>query len=1184
MNTKTQHAGAPTSTNGFAPAWERRDDGTPHAPELARSVLLHDGVAAPLRGEIATLAAEGARRRWSEKAFRRRVRALVQEAGAGADGFAAMDALALRLFTEHGGQAAVEPARGGDAPEDPSAAHGTPCADGTDSSAAAARDGAAHPPHGRPRWDAPPPTPPPAGPSSRAGSAAPPGDGEALAAACETCAEMCLVDGRIDRARLNTEAERVAGAFRRPVDRVRQGIEEACRRLAGTGPDAEPDPADPGRRDWTDLSADEQEGVVAAVTSEAQTQRASSKGALLALVPGIAAKACPALQYNHHVGELIAGRVARRREDAGEAAGPAQPGDARKALTAEDLERIVADLVPVADNEFEAQKRLLRWEREYGKLPRAVREEAKRRARQAAQSAAEAEAEAAARQAAPVIDLACAQAAESLRDLLAAAEALPVQQRWPDPALLALAAVRDAATVAWQAQPGHAGDALPPHDRIAHILTHRDLGPLAERLEAVFGPRWTKALGGRALRDLLPGCPADFLLDEDCPWHVHPDGSVTKTVLVDDGQGGKAPSEERVLPAVIVPLEQEITLGPWGLPTAGEGAMIGQVYAWWRRHAGGAGAWVTGQTQAVNLWDQRRLTALANEGVPVDSNNAREALSWMAHLRDSAPQVRRPVFVQPGWHALPGGTPAFVLGESILTPSGRMEVAPATKQGGEASVGWQRGLDPGTRQYLAAYKTAGDAEASKDLFRVLVAQYPRIGAMAGLAYSALLLPFLRHTGALLDMAGFVLQCAGDSGLGKSTVQRLVVSLAADPRGSEIIGAFSGTAVSIGTKLASAHCLPLCFEEPQQAGFANHEQTGQTIANILYMVGQGHDRDRGAAAGGNRETKHWRSVLYLTGEHSIAGLPALEDTGAERRLVDIAPPFTHSAEMDGYIKGTIEPTITQNHGHVVPEVVGLLLRQAEALGGFPGLAKELTAWHRLERQAVERAWIRMHPEVGAKAGAEEHGKTSAQVGRFASLVAGGMMALDLLLRVCGVSEEQRGETVEKARRAAIEDNDASLCAATRKQRYLDALREAVVGNTHRIAGLEPEDGRDGSGQVLRRVPPQGYIGGVGKVYGVEVVGILPNALKELVSRVMGQYNAREFLAEMEKALVDIADPADPEEQRRLRVPVLVAPSDQRVRRGKALGLRYRRADGQSIYQTHLCFRRDALLPTAADDGA
>lgn len=70
--------------------------------------------------------------------------------------------------------------------------------------------------------------------------------------------------------------------------------------------------------------------------------------------------------------------------------------------------------------------------------------------------------------------------------------------------------------------------------------------------------------------------------------------------------------------------------------------------------------------------------------------------------------------------------------------------------------------------------------------------------MAGLAYGAMLLPLLQHAGALVDMAGYLVECVGKSGLGKSTVQRLIVSLAANPDNSEIIGSFDRTAVSTGT--------------------------------------------------------------------------------------------------------------------------------------------------------------------------------------------------------------------------------------------------------------------------------------------------------------------------------------------------------------------------------------------------
>lgn len=148
---------------------------------------------------------------------------------------------------------------------------------------------------------------------------------------------MCLVDGRIDHARLDAEAERVAGAFRRPVDEVRQGIAEACRRMAGTGPD----PAAP--REWVDLPADLQERVVAAVAADAQTQHVAAKRAVLALVRGAARRECPDLRYSADVGELIAERVVRQLKAADAEGARAAREAARPALDHE-LDDAVARL------------------------------------------------------------------------------------------------------------------------------------------------------------------------------------------------------------------------------------------------------------------------------------------------------------------------------------------------------------------------------------------------------------------------------------------------------------------------------------------------------------------------------------------------------------------------------------------------------------------------------------------------------------------------------------------------------------------------------------------------------------------------------------------------------------------------------------------------------------------------
>lgn len=167
-----------------------------------------------------------------------------------------------------------------------------------------------------------------------------PTEQEAFAAACVDSARKSLVNGRVDPARLEEDAGGIATAFGRPLDEARRGILSAVQRMMGANPTAS-DAALAGaqggaapRRDWTEIAADEQMRIVAAVEEEAAAQQASSKDAILALVRGLAISLCPDLHYSAPVGALIAERVMRRRQEAKEAAEQADRARALPALEA----------------------------------------------------------------------------------------------------------------------------------------------------------------------------------------------------------------------------------------------------------------------------------------------------------------------------------------------------------------------------------------------------------------------------------------------------------------------------------------------------------------------------------------------------------------------------------------------------------------------------------------------------------------------------------------------------------------------------------------------------------------------------------------------------------------------------------------------------------------------------------
>jgi hypothetical protein len=618
---------------------------------------------------------------------------------------------------------------------------------------------------------------------------------------------------------------------------------------------------------------------------------------------------------------------------------------------------------------------------------------------------------------------------------------------------------------------------------------------------------------------------------------------VTKTVLADDSQGGKTLKEQQVLPTVILPLEQEWRLPPWGLPTSGE-EMVGHTYGWWRRNADRSGAWIIGSQKASVLFDARRMTALADAGVPIDSETSGEYLSLMRYVRDlPTGTIRRPVFTQTGWYEMPDGRLAFALGHHVILADGEERAGPANTSSQEEGAAWQQALDPGTRQALAAYRRSGDRDISVRLFLDVVRRYPRVAAMAGMAYSSLLLSFLHSAGAI-DMAGYVVECTSDTtSVGKSAAQKLVLSLGGSPL--ELLNSFWRTGVSTGTSLAASHCLPLGMEESHMAemNMAGTEREGATLAALVYAVSQGTDRARGAAAGGNRETKHFRTVMFITAERSVLAY-RVKYQGEEQRVIRVGLPFGVPDPATGrWVTGVLEPTVCHHYGHLIPEVVRSLLMRACDLGGFHKLAAALVPELRAEAERVAALWTATgDPEVDSR------------LGRFSKQAGAGMMMLRLILRCCGLPEREVDAIAAAARRALMEDNTPALSRDTNAQRHLDALREIIATHSARIAGLEPVD-RSGD----RRVPAQGYIGGLANIHRDgqvwRVIALLPDALDVLMADAIGAaYNQQGFVQAMQRAGAWIGDPKKPNTN---------------------AVVKYVRADGQTILARHHCLLLDKV---------
>jgi putative DNA primase/helicase len=153
------------------------------------------------------------------------------------------------------------------------------------------------------------------------------------------------------------------------------------------------------------------------------------------------------------------------------------------------------------------------------------------------------------------------------------------------------------------------------------------------------------------------------------------------------------------------------------------------------------------------------------------------------------------------------------------------------------------------------YHSSGDFAAWKEIVGKVRMDYPfgRLFVSAGFAA-----PLLK----ILSQRVFVIHLWGPSRGGKTAALKAALSIWGEP--DELIVNFNSTKVGL-ERLASYHCdLPLGIDERQAAG----DKQG-FLEGLIYLLGLGKGKTRGAKSGGLQNTLSWRTIALTTGEEPIS---------------------------------------------------------------------------------------------------------------------------------------------------------------------------------------------------------------------------------------------------------------------------------------------------------------------------
>lgn len=273
--------------------------------------------------------------------------------------------------------------------------------------------------------------------------------------------------------------------------------------------------------------------------------------------------------------------------------------------------------------------------------------------------------------------------------------------------------------------------------------------------------------------------------------------------------------------------------------------------------------WKTAILPRSIIFTTKGTSILSDLGCMVTSENAKSVIRFLSALEVENDDVIRWAESTSTFGWQPGGRFVPGIGDDIVLD-----------------------IDSAQGAIAAAYHTHGTFEAWKDTmqshrdknkFRFILAA----------AFAAPLLKILRQR-------TFFVYNWGDARGGKTAALKAALSVWGEPDG--LMMNFNTTQVGLERTAAFFSDLPLGIDERQAAGGGQYGQS--KIENLVYMIGEGKGKTRGAKDGGIQKINKWRTIAIATGEEPIS--TSYSQTGVSTRVLEIyRGPFeteTEAAQM------------------------------------------------------------------------------------------------------------------------------------------------------------------------------------------------------------------------------------------------------------------------------------------------
>lgn len=297
------------------------------------------------------------------------------------------------------------------------------------------------------------------------------------------------------------------------------------------------------------------------------------------------------------------------------------------------------------------------------------------------------------------------------------------------------------------------------------------------------------------------------------------------------------------------------------------------------RSEGNRRKWTQALFKRSEIYTTKATTILTDMGAMVHSENIKQVIRFLSALEAANDDV------------IPWGESTSTLG---------------WHDGGRFIPGMENGLitdfDDQIGAVVAAYHTRGSLDAwirtmqehrEKNRFRFLLAA----------SFATPLIKPLHHR-------TFFVYNWGDARGGKTAALKAALSVWGEPDG--LMMNFNTTQVGLERQAALFTDLPLGIDERQAAGSGAYGQN--KIENLVYMIGEGKGRTRGARDGGIQKVNKWRTIALATGEEPLTSDTSM--TGVMSRIIEICRgPFKDEVEA-----GKMHIDCGTNYGLAGPEFV------------------------------------------------------------------------------------------------------------------------------------------------------------------------------------------------------------------------------------------------------------------------